>query len=179
MLPRQDKKFAHPGEASGHTGKRESENPHACSVTPLSLFRVDQFLCRPWDNSLNRQIKTNPHRTPDLFKLAPFLPPVRRTKRDVSFHTPCTFDADRSADLIFQTPPIIELLYRKARVQALQIAITRERGITRNAPSLLDFWMCTGASLPLWLCVAARALLAKADGDAWHPTCAACCGCRQ
>ena len=95
MLPHQDKKFAHPGEAPGHTGKRKSESPHACSILSLMLVRADRFLSRPEAKPLNGRTKIDPYRTPDLFLLAPFLPPVRRTKGDVSYHTPCTFDADR------------------------------------------------------------------------------------
>jgi hypothetical protein len=67
MLPHQDKKFAHPGEAPGHTGKRKSESPYVCSMPSLMLVRVDWFLCCPEAKPLNGHIKTNPYRTPDLF----------------------------------------------------------------------------------------------------------------
>jgi hypothetical protein len=94
--------FAHPGEAPGHTGKRKSESPRARSILSLKLVREDWFLCCPEAKPLNGQLKTNPHQTPGLFQLAPFLSPVRRTKGDVSYHTPCTFDADRSrSDLVW------------------------------------------------------------------------------
>lgn len=108
MLPRQDKKFAHPGEAPGHTAKRKSESSHACSVTPRKSFRGDQFLRPPKAKALNGNLKTNPHRTLNLFKLAPIYPPLRRTKEDGSFHTPCTFGADKPRAILSETPTVIE-----------------------------------------------------------------------
>ena len=124
MLPRQDKKFAHPGEAPGHTGKRKSESSHACSVTPRKSVRGDQFLGPPEAKALNGNLKTNPHRTLNLFKLAPISPQPRRTKEDGSFHTLCTFDADRFGNLIFQTPTAIEKLSSLIRIRSASTAIT-------------------------------------------------------
>lgn len=108
MLPRQDKKFAHPGEAPGHTGKRKSESSHACSVTPRKSVRGDQFLGPPEAKALNGNLKTNPHRTLNLFKLAPISPQPRRTKEDGSFHTPCTFGADKAQAILSETPTVVE-----------------------------------------------------------------------
>ena len=124
MLPHQDKKFAHPGEASGHTGKRKSESPHACSMPSLKLVRVDWLLSCPESKTLKEHRKTNPHRTPDLFQLAPMSPLLRRTKGDVSFHTPCTFDADRSRAILSQTPTFKGNCARLDRIREPCSAIT-------------------------------------------------------
>jgi hypothetical protein len=67
----------------------------------LKPVRVDQLSDHPGDKSLKANTKTNPHQTLDLFRLVPMVPLMSRTKGDVSFHTPCTFDADTSrGDLI-------------------------------------------------------------------------------
>jgi len=54
----------------------------------LKLVRVDWLLSCPESKTLKEHRKTNPHRTLDLFQLAPMSPLLRRTKGDVSFHTP-------------------------------------------------------------------------------------------
>jgi hypothetical protein len=114
MLPHQDKKFAHPGEASGHTGKRKSESPHACSMPSLKSVTVDRFSPRAEAKPLKANTKTNPHRTPDLYRLSPMLPLIGRTKGDVSFHTLCTFDADKSRAILSETPTVKGIMCMKA-----------------------------------------------------------------
>jgi len=52
----------------------------------LKLVRVDWLLSCPESKTLKEHRKTNPHRTLDLFQLAPMSPLLRRTKGDVSFH---------------------------------------------------------------------------------------------